>query len=583
MGREPNSLFLYADRSSAARGVLQAVYDGPVDILDGEIQPVILESIPSLENGDVELRPVEAQAGDIIIDAQGNWTSLQDGVSYRPSGCTSVDCAQVFETGQPATMDELVVRFRLIPAILWSDGIPLTASDSVFSFSVAQSFYGNTSEVLRFTRSYTAVDERTVEWVSIPGYQGEYADHFFSPLPQHLLDGMTIEEMLTSEISTRTPLGWGPYKVDEWIAGDHITLSRNENYFRNGEGLPGADHVVFRFVNDAAAAVDALLVGECDYLESASLDLSLAPRLLEAQEDGRIQVEFRQSASWEQIAIGIDSLDTDRPDFFETREIRQAIAMCIDRQRMVDELLLGGSVVADGYLFPGHQLHSAEIAQYEFDPQAALELLASIGWADFDQDPSTPLTSLGVTGVPDDTPFEFSYLIPEDSERQAAARIVQESLTRCDIHANVQTQPWDQFLAPGPEGQVFGRTFDMAQFAWSESEIPPCYLYLSEEIPGPYPDYPKGWGGGNLAGYHNPEFDQACRTAMHTLPDTDEYAAAHRKAQAIFAEELPGIPLYWRLELIAMRADLCARGSTDQSIYDLTKIETFDYGKGCSD
>jgi len=582
MGKEPNSLFLYADTSSAARRVLQAIYDGPLDIVNGYIHPVILANIPSLSNGGAEMQPIEVGTGDIIMDAQGNWTSLQDGVSYRPSGCTSMDCAQVYDNDQPVVMDELVVRFHLFPDILWSDDAPLTALDSVFSYSVAQSFYGNTLDTLRFTQSYTSLDERTVEWVSIPGYQGEYSANFFSPLPQHQLKAMTIEELLSAEISTRTPLGWGAYVIDEWVSGDHITLNRNPNYFRIEEGLPVFEHLVFRFVPDAATAVDALLVGECDYLDQISLDLSQVPRLLEAQSDGQIQIEFQQSGSWEQIIIGIDSLNADHVDFFGPKQIRQAIAMCIDRQRMVEELLFGESAVADGYLFPGHLLHNSEIVQYDFDPQAALDLFATVGWVDFDQDPSTPLTSVGVPGFSDGTSFEFRYLIPDDSERQAVALIVQESLAQCGIDVKVQTQSWEQFLAPGPEGPVFGRSFDMAQFAWSESQIPPCYLYLSEEIPGPYPEYPKGWGGGNLAGYSDPEFDLACRNALYSLPDTDGYLAAHQQAQAIFAEELPAIPLFWRLELAAMRVDMCALGSENQEYYDLINVEVFDYAMGCS-
>ncbi len=583
MGQEPSSLFLYADTSSAAQGVLQAIYDGPFDILHGEVQPVILESIPTFANGGAELRPVEVEMGDIIMDAQGNWVSLQDGVSYRPSGCTSTECTQVYEGDQPMTMDELVARFRLLSNILWSDGIPLTAADSVFSFSIAQAFYGHALDTLRFTHSYTSLDERTVEWVSIPGYQGEYAANFFSPLPQHQLGALTLEELFAAEVSTRPPLGWGPYTVVEWVSGDHITLDRNPHYFGVEEGLPAFDHLVFRFVPDAATAVDALSVGECDYVDRTGLDLSQVPRILEAQSQGQMRIEFQQSASWEQIAMGIASLDVGHMDFFETKEVRQAITMCIDRQRIVDELLFGESAVPDGYLFPRHPLYNEEIAQYDYDPQAALELLATVGWADYDQNPSTPLTSVGAAGFPDGTPFELVYLIPEDSERQAVAQIVGESLSQCGVHVIVQTQPWHQFLAPGPEGLVFGRTFDLAEFAWSASQIPPCYLYLSEEIPGPYPEYPKGWGGGNLAGYSNPEFDQACRAALYSLPDTDEHFSAHQKAQAIFAEDIPAIPLYWRLELSAMRADMCMLNEVNQPFYSLSNLEAFDYGIGCSE
>jgi len=583
MGTEPTSLFLYADTSAAARGIRQAIYDGPQDILHGEIQPVILQNEPSLANGGVELRPIEVQSGDVIMDAQGDWVSLQDGVSYRPSGCTSIDCAQTFESGQSAILDKLAVQFQITPGILWSDGVPLTARDSEFSFSVAQSVYGNNLAILRFTDSYTALDEQTIEWVSIPGYQGEYATHFFSPLPQHQLGFMPVDELFTADISARTPLGWGPYIIDEWTQGDHITLSRNPNYFRSAEGLPGFDHLVYRFVPDAATAVDALMVGECDYLDQTSLDLSQASRLQEAQADGKAHLEYQQLSSWEQVVFGIDSLEEDQLDFFATKEIRQAFAMCIDRQKMVDELLFSGSNVADGYLFPKHILYNPELPQYDFDPQEALDLFAALGWVDYDQDPSTPLNSLGVAGLPDFTPLELRYIIPDDSERKAVAQILKESLAQCGVQVEVQTLPWTQFLAPGPDGPVFGRAFQMAQFAWAESQIPPCYLYLSEEIPGPYPEYPKGWGGGNLSGYSNPEFDLACGSALSTLPDTNEYVNAHQRAQVIFAEELPVIPLYWRLELVAMRPDMCEMSARNQPTFDLSKIETFNFGKGCSE
>jgi len=576
MGQEPTSLFRYADSSSAARGVLKAIYDGPQDIVHGKIQPVILENEPTLSNGGAELRPIEVESGSIIMDAQGNWASLQDGISYRPSGCTSSDCALTFENGQVVTMDELVVHFRLLPEILWSDGIALTANDSVFSFSIAQSLYGNTQTVFRFTKSYIAVDEHTVEWVSVPGYQGEYAAFFFAPLPQHHLGAMSIEELFTSEISARMPLGWGPYTITEWTAGDHITLDRNPNYFRSEEGLPNFDHLVFRFVPDAATAVDALLVGECDYLDQSSLDLSQVQRLQEAQSESKILLEGQQRASFEQLVLAINSLNDERMNLFETKEVRQAVAMCIDRQKLVDDILFGWSDVPKGYLFPEHALFNSDLGEYDFDPEGALELLALVGWVDYDQDLSTPLTSVGVAGIPDFTPFEFSYLIPDDPERKAGAEIVKESLAQCGIHVDVQTLPWDQFLAPGPEGPVFGRTFDAAQFAWEESRIPPCYLYLSEEIPGPYPEYSKGWGGGNLAGYSNANFDQACRIGLSSLPDVVDYASAHQQAQDIYNEDLPAIPLYWHLEFVAMRSDMCR-----QQVFDLSNIETFNYGKGC--
>jgi peptide/nickel transport system substrate-binding protein len=581
MGQEPSSLFLYGDASAAASGVRQAIYDGPFDITNGEVVPVILQQIPSLANGDAELRALQVQQGTIIMDAFGDWVSLQVGVSYRPSGCLSPDCALIYEGGQSVPMDELVVRFRLMPNILWSDGSPLTADDSVFSFEVAQNLFGNALEVLRFTQSYSALDLQTVEWLSIPGYQGAYATHFFSPLPQHLWNILRSDEMLTSDISTRMPIGWGPYVMDEWIPGDHITLSKNRNYFRIGDGLPKFDFLVFRFVDDAQAAVDALLVGECDYVDQTALTNAQIERLLEAQDNGQIKFSYQLSESWEQALFGINSLQEDRLDLFVNKEVRQAVAMCIDRQALVDTLLIGQSAIPDSYLIADHVLFNSDVNRYEFNPMGALELLASVGWVDYDQNPATPLTSAGIENLPDGTDFEFDYLIPDDTERQQAAEIIQASLAQCGIKANLDVQDWEQFLSPGPDGQVFGRTFDMTQFAWAESQTPACFLFMSEDIPGPYPEYAKGWGGSNLAGYSNPELDQACRTARHTLPDLDENRQAHHLAQSIIFDELPAIPLYWQPHLMAMRPDMCSVSSSNEMVYNLAQVEAFDYHEGC--
>ncbi len=581
MGQEPTSLFLYANTTAASRGVLQAIYDGPFDTFDGQVQAVILERIPSLQNGDAELRPVEITKGEILVNADGNWVALDEATRFRPSGCTSATCAQTYSGDQPVVVDALVVRFQLLPGLLWSDGTPLTAQDSVFSFHAAQSFFGNTLEVLRYTQSYTALDAQTVEWVAIPGYQGEYATNFFSPLPQHLMGEMDRETMLISDLTTRNPLGWGPYVMDEWVPGDHITLHRNQNYFRSAEGLPRFDYLVYRFVETGSAAIDALLVGECDFVDQTALTLEGAPRLLEAQANGKIALQVTNQHSWEQAAFGITSVDETHVDFFASREVRQAVAMCIDRQGMADGLLMGLATVADGFLPPEHVLYPIDLPTYAFDPPSALALLANAGWVDSDQNPDTALTSLGRVDVMDGTPFVLDYSVPEDTLRQAAAQMVQTSLAECGIQVNINVQPWEQFLRPGPEGDIFGRRFDIAQFAWSVDQAPPCFLYTSDEIPGPSPEFSKGWGGGNLTGYNNPEYDLACRTAQTTLPDTPENIQAHQQAQIIFAQDVPAAPLYWNPDISAAQIDICVLSNGASADLDLRNIESFATQNGC--
>jgi peptide/nickel transport system substrate-binding protein len=240
VGREPASLFLYDAHSLSARSVLEAVYDGPFDLRSYAPQPVILERMPSLENGDVLIQPVQVQPGAAMVDADGRPAALAEGVAYRPSGCSEPACARLYSGSQPVEMDQLVVRFELLPALKWSDGAALTADDSLFSYEVARSLYpGAQPERVERTQSYQVLGETTVEWAGLPGdLGGAIQDKFFIPLPRHAWSLYPAQDLPGLDLAARTPLGWGPYVIDEWVAGDHITLHRNPFYFRAAEGLP---------------------------------------------------------------------------------------------------------------------------------------------------------------------------------------------------------------------------------------------------------------------------------------------------------------------------------------------------------
>jgi peptide/nickel transport system substrate-binding protein len=143
------------------------------------------------------------------------------------------------------------------------------------------------------------------------------------------------------------------------------------------------------------------------------------------------------------------------------------------------------------------------------------------------------------------------------------------------------TQPTQEYLAAGPDGPVFGRQFDLAQFAWVTAVEPPCSLYLTNEIPGPYPDYPKGWGGVNASAYSNPQYDQACLEALNSLPDMPQHAGWHAQAQAIFADDLPSLPLYWHYRVVVGRSDLCGIPSEAMAESIFSDLELINYAEAC--
>lgn len=585
MGREPDSLFYYEAVSTAAQDVLAAVYDGPVDIQNYSEKPVIVANIPSLSDSNSRLEPVQVKPGDLMVDRLGNPVNLEAGVEYRPSGCTEITCTQSYTGDQPVTMDQWILDFKLLPGIQWSDGSPLTAADSVYSYELARALYPAAEpDLLLRTQTYQALDENTIEWKGIPGYQdGIYHTKFFTPLPQHAWSSYSVDGLRSAEISSRRPIGWGPYIIDQWIAGDHISLKKNPLYFRAAEGLPRFDNLVFRFVSTTDEALDALQAGECDLIDPTAMFDTQSSRLAELEKNGQAQAFYLPDAGWEQITFGIDPLDTERVKFFAQKEVRQAVAMCIDRPALVAGQVLNTQLLSDSYIPPSHPLYNPDIQHYDFATEKASGLLESAGWLDDDHDPSTPRIAQGVPGIADSTAFEVQYLVSSDAKPQADAQSIQQMLEQCGIKVTLVVEAPQEFLTPGPEGPVFGRAFDLAQFAWAGSYAPACNLYLSGEIPGPYPQYPKGWGGVNASGYNSPQYDQACEDAIFSLADATQHRPDHYEAQEIFATDLPALPLYLHYSVSVARPDLCNFDSTSAIDTPLWFLEQLDYGSGCSE
>ena len=165
LGEEPNTLYPYGGPNTAARSVLSAVFDGPIDTVGYEYQPVILTQLPSLENGDAQINAVPVSVGGEIVNADGDLVSLATGVKVRPAGCRSNDCVLTYDGTTPLSLDQMVVTFRLRPDLTWSDGTPITAEDSVYAFSLASdaSSVGSTY-ILDRTQTYEAADAATLVW-----------------------------------------------------------------------------------------------------------------------------------------------------------------------------------------------------------------------------------------------------------------------------------------------------------------------------------------------------------------------------------------------------------------------------------
>jgi peptide/nickel transport system substrate-binding protein len=588
---EPDTLYIYGGNTRSMWSVLESMYDGPIDSRGFDNQAVIVQKVPSLADGDAQLQPVTVKAGDSVVDVDGNLVALEAGTKVLPAGCSQPGCAISYDGTSELTMDQLVVNFKLLTGLKWSDGKALTAADSVFSYRLAADPATPSSKYLTDrTASYQAMDDISVTWTGLPGfYEQRYGTFFWPPLPEHVLGTKSAAQMLSDPAAARSPLGWGPYVIREWVAGDHLTLDKNPNYFRASEGLPKFDTLVYRFVGEAADGdMNALLAGECDAVDQNPQFLEMVPGLLQRETQNKLKMYVAQGPEWEHLDFGVRpaSYDdgytpgpgADRVDLFGDARTRQAFATCIDRSKITTDLLHNRSSVPNSYLPPSHPLYQKDLQQYAYDPAAGAKLLDEVGWKDTDNSPDTPRVAAGVAGVPDGTPLTMMYQTTQAGLRKQVAESISADLKACGIQVSLKFLNPGELFGPGPEGIVFGRKFDLAQFSWEASARPNCLLYASSQVP----DAANHWIGANVTGYSSEAFDAACSSAYWARPTDADYAARNRQAQELFARELPVIPLYSYVKIAIARADLCGLeiDPTARSVF--WNIEGLDYGGACA-
>lgn len=589
LGQEPNTLYPFGGPNTAARSVLAAINDGPIDMVAYEYQPVILKQLPSIENGDAEIITADVQPGGQIMDAGGNLVLLAPGVQYRPSGCRSDDCIATYSGSNPVAMDQMVVTFRLREGLTWADGTPLTSDDSIYAFTLAgdASSISNTY-LLDRTQTYEAPDAQTVQWWGKPGFiDPNYSTNFWAPAPKHAWSQFPADQLPAIDIASRTPIGWGPYVIQEWITGDHITLTKNPYYYRAAEGYPKLDTLSFRFIADPDTALSEMVAGRCDILDpSIRLD-NHASLLLEMQKGEQAQAFFTSGMTIEWLGLGAtpasydDGYDTiyqkDRPDIFADSHTRQGIAYCLDRQSVVNNVLYGLTTVPTTYLPVAHPLYDSNIEPLPFDVTTGISLLEQAGWRDTDGDPATPREAVTVKNVAAGTPLQLSYYTTTATQRRQVVEILEKSLSQCGIGLNVQYFSQNDLYAPGPEGALFGRRFDLIEYAMGVNSIePPCGWFTSSEIPAAA----NAWIGTNVTGYNNFDYDAACRAAKLTLPDEQAYTDSYRQTEVLFSAELPAIPLYYRLRVAAARPGVC-NFDLDATANPLWDIESIAVGEAC--
>jgi peptide/nickel transport system substrate-binding protein len=601
LGEEPDSLYLYNANTPADNDVLQAIYDGPFDTLNGSPKPIILENIPNLKDGSTSISPININSGDPLINTAGELVSLEAGVKIFPSGCTDLACAITWDGSSPIKMDSITAIFKLKPNLKWSDGRPLNASDSVFSFRIASdpTTPGNKIAINQ-TADYSTSDDLTVMWVSKPGLvTDDFEKYFWTPLPEHAWGKYSANDLLSSTDSVRTPIGWGAYKIEEWIEGKSIRLVKNPFYFRSDEGLPYFDTLIFKIINPTGSAAISNL--KFDRAPFQQFDFALSSFDKEISENGcdltSTSLDLRNQLSdlnilqnyFKDPAIEVlkSSLKETNLLFFNLRpdapksaqslsnpEVRKAIRLCLDKEKVIKDLSFGFyDLINTLDLAPSPDQN--EITN-SYHPDEGKSLLDQSGWKVKDNHTGSSRISVGVAGIPDGQELNFSYLVEDSSDNLKAAEIFKTSLGECGIRISIIAAQPEIFWNSAHKDSIFQGHYDMAQFSWADPIPNPCLLFSSQYIP----NSKNNFLGTNFSGYSSQEIDNDCNILANS--SLKEVRNDLRGKMGIKLKgEIPAIPLYSYSKLLIAQKDFCSSGINAQSRNEFNQIESFKISPTC--
>ena len=252
--------------------------------------------------------------------------------------------------------------FHLEEGVTWHDGEPFTAEDVKFTIEAVMNPENGSENAPNYedVQEITVLDDHTISFrLSAPN--AAFLDYMALPvLPRHLLEGENMQE---SDFF-RHPVGTGPYRLASWDEGQAITLTRNEDYFK---GAPSIGTVVFKIVTDDNAKALQMRSGE--------LDLALLPpRDAETFEGAEGYTVYRMTTSdYRGILFNFR-----HPYWNENRDLIPAVCCALDRQAILDTVLLGHGITAYGPL-QRNPYNNEAVEHYDYDPGRARALLEAAG------------------------------------------------------------------------------------------------------------------------------------------------------------------------------------------------------------
>ncbi len=436
-----------------------------------------------------------------------------------------------FENGLWKTFPDgtMETTWTIKTGAVWHDGTPFTSDDLVFTATVNQD---RDIAVFR-TAIYDAVDRVTapdprtvtVRWKQI--YID--ADQLFAtpstiPLPKHLLEGSYSDKATFTTIPYWSTdfVGLGPFRVQEFQRGSHMTLVAHDRYVL---GRPKIDEITIRFVPDPNAFVANLMAGAIDLTAGTTISLDQA-QAIRSQRD--MTLEFTLNGYW---GVIYPQFIDPTPAAVTDVRLRQALLYAIDRQALIDSFIPNFSRVAHSVITPTNpdfDLIDRQVVKYEHDPRKAAQLLETLGYrkgADgLLADPSGRKLALEIRTTTQDLAQKTTFAVASQWESlgMTVATLV-PAATQSSDREFASTYPSFRLNEGG-----------------SAAETTQIRRLVTPEIPMSTNDY----RGLNIPRYSNRDFDGLVEKFNSTIPRSERLVTLGQIARHI-SENLPVLGLYY--------------------------------------
>ncbi|NLG97451.1 MAG: peptide ABC transporter substrate-binding protein [Chloroflexi bacterium] len=437
-------------------------------------------------------------------------------IRFDPNGTPQPDLAESWGVSKDGTLYNITIREDAV----WHDGQPVTADDVLFT--IDQMREGSDivpADLQDFWKEIDVVklDEKVLQF-RLPAPFAPFPDYLsFGLLPKHLLDGNNIEGMIDLPFNIQ-PVGTGPYRFDRLLVDNGeihgIALSAFPDYYGPKVYI---EELVFRYYPDTPSALQAYRDGQVQGIGMVDAeilnDVLAEPRLAS------------YTARQPELSMVMFNVKSQEAGFLQESEVRRALLLGLNRQYIVDRVLTGQAIVADGPILPGTWAYYQGLKHVEYDPETARAMLKDAGYV-FAEEGDT-IRKKG------ETELRLELIFPDDEEHQAVAEAIQANWLALGVDVQIQAVPYDLLLTERLEK----RDFQAALVDLNLSRTPD---------PDPYPFWDQGQAssGQNYSQWDHKvasEYLEQARISVDLIERTKYY----RNFQILFMQELPALPLYY--------------------------------------